>query len=235
MDDARRSPAIHGADAARDDHRGWHLGDQAQPDRRAAPRPAARPTHLEVTRWFIKSKGTNSWTSVARRPSSSAAHRAWLEASAEQLKAKGASIAILDLPTSAGAEVAKELGGIFHPLDVLDTDRTEQALARTRSRRSAGLHIAVNTAGGGIGKRTLTKEGPHPLEEFRKVIDLNLIATFQLNRLQANYMSAERAGGRRARRHHQHRVDRGVRGPDRPGRLCRREVRHRRHDFHDGA
>jgi NAD(P)-dependent dehydrogenase (short-subunit alcohol dehydrogenase family) len=110
-------------------------------------------------------------------------------ASAEQLKAKGASIAILDLPSSAGAEVAKELGGTFHPLDVLDTDQTEQALADAVE-ALGGLHIAVNTAGGGIGKRTLTKEGPHPLDEFRKVVDLNLIATFQLNRLQANYMAS---------------------------------------------
>jgi NAD(P)-dependent dehydrogenase (short-subunit alcohol dehydrogenase family) len=110
------------------------------------------------------------------------------KASAEQLKAKGASIAILDLPTSAGAEVAKELGGTFHELDVLDTDGTERAL-QDAYEALGGLHIAVNTAGGGIGKRTLTKEGPHPLEEFRRVIDLNLIASFQLNRLQANYMS----------------------------------------------
>jgi len=52
-----------------------------------------------------------------------------------------------------------------------------------------GLHIAVNTAGGGIGKRTLTKEGPHPLEDFRRCIELNLIGTFNLNRLQAWHMS----------------------------------------------
>jgi NAD(P)-dependent dehydrogenase (short-subunit alcohol dehydrogenase family) len=110
------------------------------------------------------------------------------KASAEQLKAKGASIAILDLPTSAGAEVAKELGGTFHPLDVLDADQTEQALGDAVE-ALGGLHIAVNTAGGGIGKRTLTKEGPHPLDEFRRVIDLNLIASFQLNRLQADAMS----------------------------------------------
>ena len=47
----------------------------------------------------------------------------------------------------------------------------------------------MNTAGGGIGKRTLTKEGPHPLDEFRRTIELNLIATFNLNRLQAHAMS----------------------------------------------
>ena len=52
-----------------------------------------------------------------------------------------------------------------------------------------GLHIAVNTAGGGIAKRTLTKDGPHPLADFQRVIDLNLIATFNLNRLQAHHMS----------------------------------------------
>jgi NAD(P)-dependent dehydrogenase (short-subunit alcohol dehydrogenase family) len=52
------------------------------------------------------------------------------------------------------------------------------------------LHIAINTAGGGIAKRTLTKDGPHPLDDFRKVIELNLIATFNLNRLQASHMSA---------------------------------------------
>ena len=53
-----------------------------------------------------------------------------------------------------------------------------------------GLHVAVNTAGGGIAKRTLSKDGPHPIDDFRRVIDLNLIATFNLNRLQAQAMSA---------------------------------------------
>ena len=52
-----------------------------------------------------------------------------------------------------------------------------------------GLHVAVNTAGGGIGMRTLTKEGPHPLDAFRRTIDLNLIATFNLNRMQAFHMA----------------------------------------------
>jgi NAD(P)-dependent dehydrogenase (short-subunit alcohol dehydrogenase family) len=52
-----------------------------------------------------------------------------------------------------------------------------------------GLHIAVNTAGGGTAMRTLSKNGPHPLAEFRRVIELNLIATFNLNRLQAMHMS----------------------------------------------
>ena len=109
-------------------------------------------------------------------------------ATADMLRQKGADIAILDLPSSAGAEVAKELDGTFHEVDVLDDDQVETALAAAVA-DLGGLHIAVNTAGGGTAKRTLTKEGPHPLDEFRKIIELNLIGTFNLNRLQAFHMS----------------------------------------------
>ena len=109
-------------------------------------------------------------------------------ASAEILREKGASVAILDLPTSAGADVASSLGGSFHPVDVTDDDSVERALADA-AESLGGIHIAVNTAGGGTAVRTLGKEGPHPLAEFRRVIELNLIATFNLNRLQALHMS----------------------------------------------
>jgi len=109
-------------------------------------------------------------------------------ATAEMLHAKGASIAILDLPTSAGAEVAAGLDGTFHPVNVMDETATESALADAVG-QLGGLHIAVNTAGGATARRTLTKDGPHPLDEFRRVIELNLIATFNLNRLQALHMS----------------------------------------------
>ena len=110
-------------------------------------------------------------------------------ATAELLRQKGASIAILDLPASAGAEVAKDLDGTFHPVNVMDEEETESALAEAVA-QLGGLHIAVNTAGGGAAKRTLGKDGPHPLDEFRRIVELNLIATFNLNRLQAMHMSA---------------------------------------------
>jgi NAD(P)-dependent dehydrogenase (short-subunit alcohol dehydrogenase family) len=109
-------------------------------------------------------------------------------ASAELLHARGASIAILDLPTSAGAEVAASLQGTFHPVDITDEDNVAQALDAAVTSLGA-MHIAVNTAGGGIAARTLTKDGPHPLADFRKVVELNLIATFNLNRLEASHMS----------------------------------------------
>jgi NAD(P)-dependent dehydrogenase (short-subunit alcohol dehydrogenase family) len=111
------------------------------------------------------------------------------KATAEMLRQKGADVAILDLPSSAGAEVAKELDGTFHEVDIMDDEQTEAALAAAVA-DLGGLHIAVNTAGGGNAKRTLTKEGPHPLDEFRRIIELNLIGTFNLNRLQAFHMSA---------------------------------------------
>ncbi len=67
-------------------------------------------------------------------------------ASAEMFVERGASVAILDLPTSAGEEVAKGLGGTFHPVDVMDDAGTEAAIAAAVE-ALGGLHIAVNTAG----------------------------------------------------------------------------------------
>jgi NAD(P)-dependent dehydrogenase (short-subunit alcohol dehydrogenase family) len=107
-------------------------------------------------------------------------------ATAEQLSERGARVAILDLPSSAGTEVAAAIGNgtSFFPCDVTDAEGVEAALAGAVEALGA-LHIAVNTAGGGIAKKTISKKGPHPLDDFRGVIELNLIATFNLNRLQA--------------------------------------------------
>jgi NAD(P)-dependent dehydrogenase (short-subunit alcohol dehydrogenase family) len=110
------------------------------------------------------------------------------KASAELLKQRGADIAIVDLPTSAGAEVAKSLGGSFFECNVLDDGDTEAAV-QGAVEALGGVHISVNTTGGGIAKRTLTKEGPHPLEDFRRVVDLNLISAFNISRLVADAMS----------------------------------------------
>lgn len=111
-------------------------------------------------------------------------------ATAENLAGSGARIAILDLPSSDGERVAAELPGqaIFRPCDVMDADGTEQALSEAVAHFGA-LHFAINTAGGGIAMRTIGKSGPHPLEDFRRVVELNLIGTFNLNRLQAHHMS----------------------------------------------
>jgi NAD(P)-dependent dehydrogenase (short-subunit alcohol dehydrogenase family) len=111
------------------------------------------------------------------------------KASAELLVQRGVSVAILDRPQSAGAEVAKALGGTFHPCDVTDDTGTEAAIDAAVDALGGSLHISVNTAGGGMGKRTLTKEGPHPLDEFRGTVELNLISSFNVARLAAAYMA----------------------------------------------
>jgi NAD(P)-dependent dehydrogenase (short-subunit alcohol dehydrogenase family) len=111
-------------------------------------------------------------------------------ATAEMLVREGARVALLDLPTSKGDEAAAALGGgtRFYSCDVTDFAGTEAALASACD-ALGGLHLSVNTAGGGIAKRTLAKEGPHPLDAFRRVIDLNLVASFNVARLSAERMS----------------------------------------------
>jgi NAD(P)-dependent dehydrogenase (short-subunit alcohol dehydrogenase family) len=111
-------------------------------------------------------------------------------ATAEDLAAGGAKIAILDLPTSEGKNVAEEIGGgtIFLPIDVMDSEGVEAALDRVMDEFGA-IHIGVNVAGGGTARRTVSRDGPHPLDEFRRVIELNLVGTFNLVRLQADRMT----------------------------------------------
>ena len=110
-------------------------------------------------------------------------------AAAGLLRERGANIAVLDLPTSAGAEAADELKGTFHPVNVMDEANVESAINEAVEALGGSVWIGINTAGGGIAKRTLTKEGPHPLEDFRRIIELKLISTFNVSRLLANHMS----------------------------------------------
>lgn len=110
-------------------------------------------------------------------------------ATAERIVAQGGSVAILDRVQSDGAEVAKAIGASFVDCDILDLDGTERAIGMAVD-ALGGLDVAVNTAGGGIAERTLDKQGePHDLGSFRAVIELNVIGTFNVNRLQAAAMA----------------------------------------------
>jgi NAD(P)-dependent dehydrogenase (short-subunit alcohol dehydrogenase family) len=111
-------------------------------------------------------------------------------ATVETLIARGASVAILDRPQSEGKAVAAEVGAAFHEVDVTDFDGTERVLGEAID-ALGGLHIIVTTAGGGIGERTIKKDGPHSLESFRKTIDLNLVGSFNISRLAAFQMSKQ--------------------------------------------
>lgn len=111
-------------------------------------------------------------------------------ATARELVAAGARVALLDLPGSEGEKLAAEIGSaaIFCPTDVTRADQVEAAVDRAVD-RFGELHIAVSCAGIGWAQRTCTKEGPHPLEPFRRVIEVNLIGTFNATRLAADRMA----------------------------------------------
>jgi 3-hydroxyacyl-CoA dehydrogenase / 3-hydroxy-2-methylbutyryl-CoA dehydrogenase len=112
------------------------------------------------------------------------------EATVRALVAAGGRAAILDRPQSRGAELARELGAhvIFTPADVTSADAVADAVARTTEAFGA-LHVAVNCAGVGTAMRTVTKQGPMPLDLFGKTIEINLIGTFNTIRLAAAAMA----------------------------------------------
>jgi len=110
------------------------------------------------------------------------------EATARMLTAGGGRVSILDRPQSEGERVAKELGGIFCPADVTSGDDVERAVATTVE-KFGGLQIVVNCAGVGTAARTITKQGPMPLDLFRKTVEINLIGSFNVIRLAAARMA----------------------------------------------
>ena len=119
-------------------------------------------------------------------------------ATVKELHANGARIVILDLPSSRGKEVAAELGdrAVFSPGDVTSPDSVTAALDAAAGLGT--LRITVNCAGIGNGIRTVSKKGPFPLDAFTKVINVNLIGTFNVIRLAAERISqAPEAGEER--------------------------------------
>src|SRR5260370_21757815 len=117
------------------------------------------------------------------------------EATVREFAAAGAKVAILDLPSPPGAKVAESLGAnaLFVEADVASADQVTDAIAKTVA-RFASIQIAINCAGIGRAMRTVTKDGPHSLDLFSKVITVNLIATFNVTRLPAAQMAKNQPG-----------------------------------------
>jgi NAD(P)-dependent dehydrogenase (short-subunit alcohol dehydrogenase family) len=110
-------------------------------------------------------------------------------ATVETLLDGGARVVIVDLPHSPGETVAKELGDSvrFAAADVASEEQV-QAAVQTAVSEFGALHVAVSCAGIGWAARTVDKNGPHNLEVFSKVIEVNLIGTFNVTRLAAAQM-----------------------------------------------
>ncbi len=111
-------------------------------------------------------------------------------ATAARFAAAGGQVALLDLPTSKGADVAKELGGraLFAAADVTSADQVTAALEAARD-RFGGINVLVNCAGIGTAMKTVGKSGPANLDAFIRVIQVNLIGTFNCIRLAASVMA----------------------------------------------
>jgi NAD(P)-dependent dehydrogenase (short-subunit alcohol dehydrogenase family) len=109
-------------------------------------------------------------------------------ATALRLSQAGAKVAVFDLNLKGAEEVAAKCNGIAVQCDVGDAKSGAEAVAQAREKHGAA-RILINCAGIGLGKRIVGKEGPMPLEDFSKVIQTNLIGTFNMLRLAAADMA----------------------------------------------
>ncbi|MCC6873229.1 MAG: SDR family NAD(P)-dependent oxidoreductase, partial [Sandaracinaceae bacterium] len=110
-------------------------------------------------------------------------------ATVERLVAGGMRAVIADRDADRGQALAKELGDAarFVAVDVADSAQMKAAVEAAASLGT--LRVAVSCAGVGWAARTVNKEGePHDVELFRKIIDVNLLGTFNVLRLSAAAM-----------------------------------------------
>ncbi|RSN01838.1 3-hydroxyacyl-CoA dehydrogenase [Nonomuraea sp. WAC 01424] len=112
------------------------------------------------------------------------------EATARELARAGATVVIADLNEERGKAVADELGGVFVKTDVSDDDQVQAAVDAAVA-TGKPLRVVVNSAGIGWAERTVNREGkPHNSATYRKVIEVNLIGTFNLMRIAAAAIAA---------------------------------------------
>ncbi|MEZ5322035.1 MAG: SDR family NAD(P)-dependent oxidoreductase [Microthrixaceae bacterium] len=113
------------------------------------------------------------------------------EATCRLLAAKGMKVVVMDLDRQQekGDALAKEIGGLFAAADVTDTGQVQAGI--DAAVEMGPLKALVNCAGIGWATRTIGKNGePHDLEVFKKVIDINLVGTFNCIRLAASAMNS---------------------------------------------
>ena len=110
---------------------------------------------------------------------------------ARQLAAKGATVVVADLQADKGEALAAEINGVFVQVDVTSTEQIRAAVEAAAE--IAPLRACVNSAGIGWATRTIGRDGQissaFDLGAFRKVIEINLIGTFDMTRQAATVMS----------------------------------------------
>lgn len=108
-------------------------------------------------------------------------------ATAERLAGAGARVTIADLNTAAGLELAERIGGQFVRTDV--TDPAQCAAAVAAATNGGSLHVLVCCAGIVLAERMLGRDGVHDPARFKRVIEVNLIGTFQMMLYAAQVMA----------------------------------------------
>ncbi len=111
------------------------------------------------------------------------------EATAVHLAALGARVTVLDIQLERAQAVAERIGGLALRCDVTDADSAQAAIAAARERHGVA-RLLVNCAGGGAARRVVGKDGPMPMADFIKVVNLNLFGAFNMTRLAAAEMMA---------------------------------------------
>jgi NAD(P)-dependent dehydrogenase (short-subunit alcohol dehydrogenase family) len=108
-------------------------------------------------------------------------------ATARMLAEAGAKVAIFDLKAKAAAEVAIDVDGVAIACDVTNNAETEKAVASAAADHGIA-RIVVSCAGVGPAKRIVGRDGPMPLADFARVVEINLVGTFNVMRLTAAAM-----------------------------------------------
>lgn len=116
-------------------------------------------------------------------------------ATAALLAGKGAKVTIFDMNEQAGLAHARAIGADFTKVDVTDDQAIETAVAAAEARNGVA-RVLVNCAGIAPAKKTVSREfEPHPLDLFRRTIEINLIGTFNvLSKVAARLAKAEPIG-----------------------------------------
>jgi NAD(P)-dependent dehydrogenase (short-subunit alcohol dehydrogenase family) len=112
------------------------------------------------------------------------------EATARLLHSMEANVVLLDVNQDRGLALCEELGqrAAFALTDVTETSQVQAAMKLAMEKFGA-IHLAVNCAGVGTPAKVVGKEGPHDLAHFIKVLNINLVGTFDVLRWAAFYMT----------------------------------------------
>ena len=105
------------------------------------------------------------------------------EATARELARLGAKVAVLDVNLELAQKVASDIGGIAVQCDITQTEIVQAALAQATAAHGAA-RLMMNIAGIGTAKRVVGKDGQAaPLEDFARVINVNLVGAYNISRL----------------------------------------------------